>query len=248
MTRWLAWMAGWFVSVTFAASPELSPAEIEGRQLARQLQELRPMENSSLSGILRIFPTRNQRVEVPVEFRTILTETNWQVLYIARGPEPVHATTIRIVRNENQPNQYQVSPSGSGEGETNATKVLTGDQAMIPFAESDFWLADLGLEFFSWPQQKLLKKELRSGQACSVLESTNPKPGEGSYARVVSWIDIDTGGIVHAEAYDTKGSRLKRFEPKALKKVNGQWQLQEMVIRNLKTGSRTSIQFDLQSK
>jgi YD repeat-containing protein len=63
---------------------------------------------------------------------------------------------------------------------------------------------------------------------------------------VVSWIDIDTGGIVHAEAYDAAGRRLKRFEPKALKKVNGQWQLQEMVIRNLKTGSRTTIEFELE--
>jgi len=51
---------------------------------------------------------------------------------------------------------------------------------------------------------------------------------------------------VYAEAYDAQGDRLKRFEPKALKKVNGQWQLQEMVIRNLKTGSRTAIEFDLQ--
>jgi hypothetical protein len=27
--------------------------------------------------------------------------------------------------------------------------------------------------------------------------------------------------------------------------VNGQWQLQEMVIRNLQTGTRTAIEFDL---
>ena len=47
---------------------------------------------------------------------------------------------------------------------------------MIPFAGSDFWIADLGLEFFHWPEQKVLKKEFRRNCSCVVLESTNPNP------------------------------------------------------------------------
>jgi hypothetical protein len=245
MRRWLAWAAGCLLVVEAAASNGLTDAEIEGRHLARQLRQLQPAENSSLTGVLRLFPRRSKRVEVPVEFQTVVTTTNWQATYTATGTNQENTMSVTIIHAEDQPNQYRLARSKQTSVQTNAFTLLTGDQTMSPFAGSDFWVADLGLEFFHWPKQMILKKELRSGQSCSVLESSNPNPVAGSYARVVSWIDIDTGGIVHAEAYDANGERLKRFEPKALKKVNGQWQLQEMVIRNLKTGSRTAIEFDL---
>jgi hypothetical protein len=123
---------------------------------------------------------------------------------------------------------------------------LRGDQAMIPFADSDFWVADLGLEFLHWPEQRLLKKEMRRGQFCNVLESLNPQLGAVGYRRVVSWLDIDTGGIVHSEAYDAKNKLLKEFDPKEFKKVSGRWELRGMEIRNLKERSRTRLEFDLE--
>jgi hypothetical protein len=122
-------------------------------------------------------------------------------------------------------------------------KNLAGDETMTPFAGSDFWIADLGLEFFHWPEQKILKHEMRRGRACKVLESTNPNPSTNGYSRVVSWIDNESGGIVQAEAYDFKNKLLKEFAPKSFKKVNGQWELQEMEIRNVQTGSRTRLEF-----
>jgi hypothetical protein len=249
MTRCLAWAAGCLLATSMhAATNDAALAELEGRQLARQLSELRPAENSFLSGVLKIFPSRNTRIEVPAEFQTVVTATNWQVVYRASGTNQENAMSVTIIHMADRPNQYRLAQPGQSSCEANAFTLLTGDQTMMPFAGSDFWLADLGLEFFSWPKQKILKKELRSGQSCSVLESANPSAAARGYARVVSWIDTDTGGIVYAEAYDAKGGRLKKFEPKALKKVNGQWQLQEMLIRNLKTGSRTAIEFNLQAK
>ena len=122
---------------------------------------------------------------------------------------------------------------------------------MIPFAGSDFWLADLGLEFFHWPQQKILPKtiNLKRGRAYTLLESTNPNPSTNGYSHVLSWIDQETGGILQAEAYDAQGKLLKEFEPGSFQKdVNGQRQLQEMDIRNVQTGSRTRLEFDLKPK
>ena len=117
---------------------------------------------------------------------------------------------------------------------------------MIPFAGSDFWVADLGLEFLHWPHQRLLKKEMRHSKSCDVLESVNPAPVPGGYARVVSWIIIESPhGIVHADAYDAGGELLKRFDPTALEKVQGEYQLEEMEIRNRKTDTRTWIKFNL---
>jgi hypothetical protein len=49
---------------------------------------------------------------------------------------------------------------------------------------------------------------------------------------------------VEAEAYDAHGKLLKDFEPKDLKKVNGQYQVQTMVMENLQTGARSRLEFD----
>ena len=119
---------------------------------------------------------------------------------------------------------------------------------MIPFADSDFWIADLGLEFFHWPAQIVLPKStnLVRGREYTLLESTNPNLSTNSYSHVLTWIDKETGGILQAEAYDFNGRLLKEFAPKSFKKVKGQWELQEMEIRNVQTGSRTRLEFDLE--
>ena len=53
-------------------------------------------------------------------------------------------------------------------------------------------------------------------------------------------------GIVRAELYDSKDKLLKIFEPKSFKKINGQWYLKEMEMRNEQSNSRTSIIFELE--
>jgi hypothetical protein len=78
-----------------------------------------------------------------------------------------------------------------------------------------------------------------------LIESVNPQPAPGAYSRVLSWIDPETGGIVHAEAYDIRDQFLKQFDPKEFRKVQGQWQLEGMEIRNRLTGSRTRIELDV---
>ncbi len=161
---------------------------------------------------------------------------------------------LRVLHQNGQPNSYcflklhstsliqRLAPP------TDAVPTLNENQIMSPFADSDFWIADLGLEFFHWPDQKVLRHEDKRTRACAVLESTNSNPSSGGYSRVDSWIDNETLGIVHAEAYDANGKLLKVFDPKSFKKVNGQWELQDMEIRNAQTKSRTSIKFDLKSK
>lgn len=249
MTARLASVATWFLAACAAAATnELADAQIEGRQLAQQLREQRPVGNSSINGVLKIREARNKRVEIPVQFQTTLTATNWQTIYSTQDKNQENTASVTVIYADNQPNQYQVRTLGRPRDQTNEFVTLTGDETMIPFAGSDFSLADLGLEFFHWPGQRLLKKELKRGQSCSVLESINPAPSTNGYARVISWIDQDTGGIVQAEAYDHNGKLLKAFAPKEIKKVNGQWQLQEMEIRNVKTGSRTRIEFNLDAK
>ena len=231
------------------ATNDLSEAVIQGRQLARQLCEAQPAENFTNSGVLTIQDAKGRNSEIPVNCEVIVTPTNWQSIYDIRriNTNETHAAweTLIVTHSGNGPNRYQfhkVFLKSEIFGPVNTN--LSGEQTMIPFADSDFWIADLGLEFFHWPEQKILKHEMRRGRACKVLESTNPHPSPNGYSRVVSWIDNETLGLVQAEAYDAKGKLLKEFYPKSFKKVNGQWELQEMEIRNDQTGSRTRLEFN----
>jgi hypothetical protein len=112
-------------------------------------------------------------------------------------------------------------------------------------------LLDLGLEFFHWPGQVLVTKEMKKGRGCYVLESRPANPT--FYSRVVSWIDqesLDNGvpGLLMAEAYDSRGKLLKQFEVRQFKKVAGQWQVQEMELRNRQTKGSTRLRFQFDPK
>lgn len=223
-----------------AATNAPAKAEIEGQQLAQKLRELRPAESGSLTGVLvRVRPKLKPRVcEMPVEFQTTVTATNWQTEYIPHGTNAETAATVTIIHTEGKPNEYRLG----GEVLTNAQASVTS------FAESDFSLADLGLEFLHWPRQRIVNKEMKSGEACDVLESLNPSPSPGSNARIVSWIDQDTGGIVQAHAYGLDGKRMKTFAPEGFTKVRGQWQVDELRINNEETGTYTRLKFKFEAK
>jgi hypothetical protein len=162
--------------------------------------------------------------------------------YEVFSDDPARAPAqLTIVHQPGAPSHYFTGAKGS--------TPLTRDQvATLKFAGSDFWACDLGLEFLRWPVQRLLKKDMARGQSCNVLESLQPEVPNGGYARVVSWLDIDTGGIVLATAYDADGGIMKEFIPKRFKKVNGEWHLIEMRIEDRRSKSRTTILFDIEAE
>ncbi len=226
-------------------------AETQGRQLAQQLLAERPAEDFTNTGVLKIRDKQGDTTNVFVCFRVLITADSWQADYEA-GPTTIGARTVslRIIHKTNgQPNQclFCEDEHGLKPGGPVAMTILNGNQIMIPFAGSDFWIADLGLEFFHWPEQKVLGKEFRRNCSCVVLESTNPNPATNGYSRVDSWIDEESSGIVMAKAYDAQGRLLKEFYAKDVKKVKGQWQVESMEIDNVQTRSRTLLKFDLKA-
>jgi len=242
----------------------LTDAEIKGRALAQKILAQRPAENSTMTGVLRIRDGNGNRSEVPIICKTIVTisvaDTNvtvpdWQTLYqvtLTNRTEYLH-----VFHPDSLTNFYSYSTNRSAAvpvvGDVSTPVIfplffnylIFGPALMSPYAGSDFWLCDLGLEFFHWPQQKVLKKDIHRSCGCTVLESTNPDPGTNGYSRVVSWVDDDSLGIVEAYAYDKNGKQLKDFYPKDFKKINGQWQVQTLVMENVQTGSKSRIEFDL---
>jgi YD repeat-containing protein len=209
----------------------------EGRVLAEEMVSQKPAANTTNAGAMTIRDADNNRTQIPVRFEVFTTPTNWCSRYKTTD------MTVTVLHDGAKANQYQVAIPRQGRDFT-----ATGQQLMLPFAGSDFAIADLGLEFFHWPEQHLTKKEMKRSRSCKVLESMesiNPRPAAGGYSRVVSWIDNESDGIVMAQAYDSQGKLLKQFIPKKVEKVNGQWQLQEMEIDNAQTGSSTRVDFDL---
>lgn len=235
-----------FFSLTFSAAAQttngLSSAQIQGLQLAAELLSETPVTNFTQTGVLSV-RNSHDTTNIPVTFRTEIAPNIWQVIYNARMAGTLE--TLKIVHQNGQPNQYFYSSVATGTLDKSDMPKLNEDQIMAPFAGSDFWIADLGLEFFHWPNQKVTGHETRRMRDCTKLESTNPNPSAGAYSRVVTWIDNPTLGIIHAEAYDANDKLLKVFDPKSLKKVNGQWELQDIEIRNVQTHSRTRIRFNL---
>ncbi len=252
---------------TAATTNTLSDAETQGRALARQILSQRPAENTINKGILQIRDGSRNRSEVPIVCRTVVSvsvaSTNiiipdWQTFF--QSTLTNQTEYLRVIHATELTNIYSYSTNASDAvpvlgdipvlGHLFGIHQISGPALMSPFAGSDFWLCDLGLEFFHWPQQKILPKttSLKRGREYTLLESTNPNPSTNGYSRVLSWIDKETGGILEAQAFDAQGKLLKVFEPKSFKKVNGQWELQEMEIRNVQTGSRTRLEFDLNKR
>ncbi len=221
----------------------LSDAETQGQALAQKILAQWPTANSTNSGILQIRDGKGNRTNFPVEFTITTSQTNWQSAYISYNVLKSNSwdTCLIITHAGDAANKYDYT---GVHGFSSFVGLPTGETSL--FANSDFWICDLGLEFFHWPAQKVLKKEIHRSCACTVLESTNPNPSTNNYSRVVTWIDTESLGIVEAYAYDANGKKLKNFYPKDIKKVNGQWQVQTLVMENLQAGSKSRLEFDLE--
>jgi hypothetical protein len=223
------------LSIPAAEPIKIDPAkgDQEGKQLAARLREMRPAEGFTNSGFLLLRDAKGKRRQFPVTIETTVSGERWSATYkAAPGAQPA---TLTVTRSVSEPAKYQVFPPADA-------------ATMSAFAGTDFWLADLGLDFIHWPAQRVLKHEMRRSEWCWVLESTNPQPASGTYSRVVSWVDTDSGGIVHADAYDARGKLLKVFEPKSFEKVNGRWEVKELEIRNEQADTRTTLRFELEKK
>lgn len=217
-----------------AATNDPVKAAAAGRELAAQLRSIRPEASFTNTGKLFIRASRKQKWEVHYNCRVVLTETNWTSYYSARRDTNA-LPSFSVEHRDGQPNLYRDDHG----------KILSTGQLDVAFGSSDFWISDLGLEFFHWPEQRVLKWEMKRSFGCKVLESKNPNPTATNYSRVLAWIHDDTGALIQAEAYDARGKLLKEFRPTETEKVNGRHELKEMEIENTQTGSSTRLEFDL---
>jgi hypothetical protein len=215
-----------------------------GLDLAQRLRSAEPPENSEIHGMLII--RRNKQVaRVPVVCRVVLKGSTWETEYETTATPEIGSEKLVAIHSTNGPNEYLYAHAARPGDAIGKPTPVPPAEADIPLAASDFSLADLGLEFLHWPEQKRLPDETRLGQACYVLESRNPDGRE--VVRVRSDIDQETGGLLIATGYDDHGRAIKDFSlgGSSFKKVNGHWRLEKMEIRNHKLKSQTELKFDI---
>ena len=233
----------WVADVTFAKDSEPTPEELlEGERLAATLRSLPPAADLRLNGRLNIRDGSGNIREVPFLFQATVTPTNWTSTYRSKGvgtsPMGEH---VSVAHRTDHANTYW----SASDPFPDVWQLLVGGAETRSFAGSDFSLADLGLEFLHWPGQRILRIEMRKSRSCHVLESSRPSFKAGEYRRIISWIDVESGGLYVAEAYDDQNKLLKEFNVNNMAKIDGRWQIKQMEIRNVRTKSRTRLDFEV---
>jgi len=190
-------------------------------------------------GLFKIRRADGSFREVPIKMSMRLVGEEWHEIYQTPDKGSIAPEALIVMHREGSTNRYEYQIEGKA-----VPNVATN--LFRPFATSDFWLADLGLEFLHWPNPKHIKTEMRKHRPCYVIETVNPHPENGGYARVLSWIDTEHGGLIRADGYTRDGKLLKEFQLKDFKRVEGRWQLKAVTIRNEQANTNTRLEFDLE--
>lgn len=237
----LALSLGLSTSTGLSAQVETTP----GQRLANEMRQTQLLNYERISGTLRTKGRRGERSSVALTLQTAMVDGQWQSVFRTVDPKTSTINELTIVRGPNQAPRYFTARGQNGAVKTGVE--LSRKEVMTPFSASEFWVADLGLEFFYWPSQVILqdaKIKMRKGISCFVLESRQEEADADGYSRVRSWISRDHGGLIYAEAYGADGKKLKTFEVSDVEKIDGEWKLKELRIRNERARATTELEFN----
>lgn len=235
-------------STSSPARTEVSNIDSEAQELLRDILTQTPDKPLIMLGALRHRDGDGKRTEIPLRYSIIPEAGGWRGIYETRPTASRGAERLEIIRRDHQPLEYLHAAAGGPGAAPQAAVSLRGSSASVPFAASDYWLSDLGLEFLHWPNQRLVREakiKMRQGRPCKVIESLSPDSSATKYARVLSWLDSETGAPIYAEGFDDKGARIKTFSLHGFAKINGRWQPKELEMLDERTDSKTRLELSI---
>jgi len=218
----------------------------EGQALAAELRKLPVGIPGDIQATLKIRKRGGARIERRIQKQTIAGPLGWRDIFQIESGTGSEKDWLLIDHPEGKPPRYHLARGEQFPADPDMFRELNTEQAMTRVGDSDFWAADLGLDFLHWPDQRIVPSRItmRKGVACKVLESMRPTQSSEGYYRVLSWISSKHGGVVYAEAYDIHGKRIKSFEVDDIGKHEGQLYLKQLKIRNMRDRTTSILAFD----
>jgi hypothetical protein len=224
------------VAVTLASSGPLARAEerINAEELLRAVRHSTAQnEELTLKGQLR-----EGRKKHP--FRMTIRRTQIAFLFEDKPPHTVvldlGADRFRLRENHSNGPFTDVAPGDYGK----------------PIRNSGVNYLDISLAYLYWPDPKYIKEDVVSERITHLVEVQNPS-ATGPYAKLLIWIDRQTGGLMRMQGYNKAGKLTKRMQVIEVQRVKRgdikYWALEKMQIYTLdpKTGrvrSRTYMELD----
>ena len=210
----------------------------EAEALVQELLARTPNSEQTFSGTLVIRDAEGKRSSSSVRHTARTVAGGWEDLWEVTLPKSRNVERL-IIKHRGLAHSHYLYWSNLKDSDTPI--LIPVDHLSVSFAGSDFSLFDLGLEFLHWPNQRIIKHRVptRFQRPCKVLESTPEGPVTRGYAKVLSWIDTETGGLLSAEAFNPEGNRIKRFEVRTIRR-NGSL---DVDIWNVEDYTKSSLRF-----
>ncbi len=103
--------------------------------------------------------------------------------------------------------------------------------------------ADLSFSVLWWPNSLLVDEEKKINRECYVVDV--PIPGSEQTMRL--WVEKKMGMLLEVRTLDAQEKETRRMKIKSIKKMDGMWVAKDLEIKDMATGSKTTLQItDLQ--
>jgi hypothetical protein len=208
--------------------PQLSSAQDDANAILDQIRSAQAQISRPLSGRLR--PEDGESIPFRLQLKGGEFDYNF-----TNPPE-----TIRLQLNENGSLMTDAKAGGQ--------QVLTGSRLGEPVRGTDITYEDLSLRFIYWKNAKYEGEQRVRTITCSVV-LVQPSVHNTDYASVRLWIAKDRGALIKAEAFNSQGKAIKRFEVISGQQIEGKTIFKQIRIERLdpQTGkviSRTYLELD----
>ena len=198
-------------------------------------------------------PTGNDmtaNVTMKITSKTGSIKTREFVMYQLKQKNGASSILIKFLQPADvKDTSFLTLESGSGEKSQyiylpslkKVTRIAASDKNK-PFMGSDLTYDDFGSRKLDDYSFNLLGEETLNGRACWKIESV-PKDTSQSTSKIISLVDKESYIVLKADFYDKAGALYKQMVVQKTDKISGFWTMLELEMKNLSTGSSTSLAF-----
>ena len=189
------------IALVFALLPLVGSAQVPDAVVILDGVRLAAV-NRELNGQLR----KEDGTTIP--FRLILSGS--QVVYRFSNPDE----TLRVELKE--------STSTVKQDEGGKSRLIAGSQLPERVRGTDLSYEDLSLHFLYWANPKVEGEQTVKGFSCWII-LVQHIGRDSNYTSVRMWITKEGNGLLRADAFNSKGKLVKRFEVISGQKVEDKW-------------------------